>query len=130
MSLIITIPGRPPTPNNRFGNKYAASAVTKHWRHTAKMLGVDARNRAGWIAPAVARVTVTFIVPTHGHRDVDNLVASTKPLTDGLRDAKVLIDDHSGVLEWEKPVVRYMRGVTATEYLIEVIVPPHPVLGL
>jgi Holliday junction resolvase RusA-like endonuclease len=130
VTLTITIPGRPPTPNNRFGNKYAAAKVTKGWRETARLVGIDARNRSGWVAPAVARITVTFIIPTHAHRDIDNLVASTKPLTDGLRDAKVLADDHSGVLEWAAPATRYVRGVTATEYVIETIVPAHPVLGL
>ena len=129
-SLELTIPGRPPTPNARFGNRYAEAAKTRTWRDAARLIGVDAVNRTGWKAPAKARITLTFIVPTHASRDTDNLVASTKPLTDGLRDAKVLVGDNHQVLEWGAPQVEYIRGAAATRYLVEVVIPAHPVLGL
>lgn len=126
----LTIPGRPPTPNNRFGNVYAERATMKRWRQTAWAIGVDARNRSGWVAPAKARVSLVFYVPDVRPRDVDNLFASTKPLTDGLVDAGILIGDKSSVLEWGAPRVEIVRGVRATEYIIEIIEPPAPTLGL
>lgn len=129
-SLEVTIPGRPPTPNHRYGNIWAQRSTEKRWREDARLIGVDAVNRTGWKAPAIARVTMTFIVPTHAHRDTDNLVASTKVLTDGLVDAKVLVGDKHQVLRWGAPQVEYIRGAAATRYLIEVVEPPHPVLGL
>jgi Holliday junction resolvase RusA-like endonuclease len=118
-TLTITIPGRPPTPNARFGNVHAQRREEKAWRQTACRVGVDARNRSGWTAPARARITLTFTVPDRRGRDVDNLVGSTKVLTDGLVDAGVLIGDRSDVLAWGAPRVRIVKGVRATEYLIE-----------
>lgn len=129
-SLELTIPGRPPTPNHRYGNVWAQRREEKKWRDDARLIGVDAVNRTGWRAPAKARITLTFIVPTHANRDTDNLVGSTKVLTDGLRDAKVLVGDQHQVLEWGAPRVEYIRGVAGTRYLVEVIEPAHPVLGL
>lgn len=129
-SLELTIPGRPPTPNARFGNRYAEASKIKTWRSAAMLIGVDAVNRTGWKAPAKARITLTFIVPTHAGRDTDNLSASTKPLTDGLVDAKVLVGDKHQVLEWGAPRVEYIRGVAGTRYLVEVVEPAAPVLGL
>lgn len=128
--LRIRIPGRPPTPNARYGNRGAQWAAQKRWRKTAWAIGLDAVNRSGWVAPGRARVTLIFIVPDHRNRDIDNLVASTKPLTDGLRDAGVIIGDHSGVLVWGAPDVQYVRGVTATDYLVELLELPAPTLGL
>lgn len=128
--LRLTIPGRPPTPNNRFGNVYAERATMKRWRQTAWAIGVDVKNRSGWKAPAKARVTIVFHVPDRRPRDVDNLVASTKPLTDGLVDAKVLVGDKSSVLVWGAPEVVITPGVRATEYRIEILEPPAPTLGL
>lgn len=128
--LVLMIPGRPPTPNNRFGNVYAERSAAKRWRRTAWAIGVDAVNRSGWKAPARARITLTFIVPDNRPRDIDNLVASTKPLTDGLVDAKVLVGDKSTVLEWGAPRTEVIKGSAATVYVIEVVVPPPPTLGL
>ena len=129
-TLRIQIPGRPPTPNARFGNRYAQASETKRWRKDAKLLALDVVNRTGWRAPAKARLLITFIVPDNRPRDTDNLVSSVKPLIDGLVDAKALIGDKSSVLEWEKPAISVVRGVSATEFRIEVIDPAPATLGL
>lgn len=128
--LRLTIPGRPPTPNNRFGNVYAERSAMKRWRRTAWAIGLDVKNRSGWVAPARARITLVFHVPDRRPRDTDNLMASCKPLTDGLVDAGVLVGDRSDVLEWGAPRVEVVRGVMATEYLIEIVEPAPPTLGL
>lgn len=128
--LRIQIPGRPPTPNARFGNRFAQASETKRWRRTAWGIALDVVNRSGWRAPARARLLITFIVPDNRPRDTDNLVSSVKPLIDGLVDAKALVGDKSSVLEWEKPAISVVRGVSATEFRIEVIDPAPATLGL
>jgi Holliday junction resolvase RusA-like endonuclease len=129
-ALRLQIPGRPPTPNARFGNRYAQASETKRWRRTAWGIALDVVNRSGWRAPAKARLTITFIVPDNRPRDTDNLVSSVKPLIDGLVDAKALVGDKSSVLVWEKPRIEVVRGVSATEFLVEVIDPAPSTLGL
>lgn len=129
-TLRIQIPGRPPTPNARFGNRFAQASETKRWRRTAWGIALNVVNQTGWRAPARARLLITFIVPDNRPRDTDNLVSSVKPLIDGLVDAKALVGDKSSVLEWEKPVISVVRGVSATEFRIEVIDPAPATLGL
>lgn len=129
-TLRIQIPGRPPTPNARFGNRFAQASATKRWRADARLIALDVVNRSGWRAPSRARLLITFIVPDNRPRDTDNLVSSVKPLIDGLVDAGALIGDKSSVLEWEKPAISVVRGVSATEFRIEILVPAPATLGL
>lgn len=119
-TLFLAIPGRPPTPNtsSRYGNRFEARRVSNQWRQDACRIAQDARNRAGWVMPARAQLHITFVFPTHGKHDWDNLMASTKPLTDGLRDAKVLGDDSTDYLVSVTLGWRYQRGYAATEYTI------------
>ena len=60
-----------------------------------------------------ATVTVTFVVPTRGRRDLDNLIAAAKPYQDGLVKAGVIVDDNSGVIKtnWS---IEYQKGRSAT----------------
>lgn len=129
-TLRIQVPGRPPTPNARFGNRFAQASETKRWRNDARLIALDVVNRSGWRAPAKARLTPIFYVPDNRPRDTDNLVASIKPLIDGLVDAKALVGDKSAVLVWGAPQVIVARGARATEFLIEVIDPAPGTLGL
>lgn len=119
--LSVWVPGRPPTPNERYGNVHAQRKVTKQWREDARKLGVDASNRAGWRTPAQVRLVITFVVPDHQRRDWDNLVAGTKPLTDGLVDAKVLPDDDVAHVVEVSYRVRLERGIAGTQYVIHAV---------
>jgi len=47
---------------------------------------------------SLASLGVTWRFRVRRYRDLDNLVAGLKPMIDGLVDAGVLEDDHSGVL--------------------------------
>ena len=130
--LVVYVPGRPPTPNSTGGrNSWAAGARERaEWKDTARKLAVDAVNRARWPEAQRVRLTITFVVPTHGRRDWDNLVAGTKPLTDGLVAAHVMSDDSLEVvaelvLRW-----RYERGIAGTEYTVERLEVPQEGLGL
>ena len=65
-----------------------------------------------------ATLAIEFIVPDRRHRDLDNLIASTKPLTDGIVAAGVLLDDSSDVLVSVTYSVTYVKGESATVYTI------------
>lgn len=103
-SIGIVIPGRAPTPNAR-----------RHWRQIA-------RDNAEWKAAALAiasnalrqwegshglkwrpvfhaSVVVTFSLPDRRSRDLDNLIASCKPLLDGIVQAGVITDDSVDVID-------------------------------
>ncbi len=111
----IRIPGRPPTPNAR-----------RHWRttHRDNSLWKEValvRAATGHAPhPVITRATlaIEFIVPDKRHRDLDNLIASTKPLTDGIVAAGCLADDSSDVLVSVTYSVRYEKGESATVYRI------------
>lgn len=64
-----------------------------------------------------ATVRVTFVVPTRGRRDKDNLIAAAKPYQDGLVKAGVIVDDSEGVITnvWD---IVYKKGTKMT--IIEV----------
>jgi len=115
-TLTIRIDGRPPTPNAR-----------RHWRVTA--LDNDtwkgaARTSAlaamppDWATLERCVAEVTFVVGTKARRDLDNLIASTKPLTDGIVAAGVIRDDSLDVLTAVRYGHVYVKGETATIYTI------------
>ncbi len=122
--LVVTIPGRPPTPNARRHWRTTA-ADNKDWKDAAFAAAEAASDGTYWVAPKAARVRVTFIVPTRTRRDLDNLIASTKPLTDGLVACGVLRDDSTEAITEMTFGVEYRKGVAATEYRIEEG-EPHP----
>lgn len=120
--LTIRIPGRPPNPNDshRPGQNHwrQQARITEQWRGDARKLAHAARP-AGWHPLGRAIVRVTFVIPRKGRRDLDNLVASTKPLTDGIVDAGILVDDSTEVIVSLSYDWRYEKGVDATIYVIE-----------
>jgi Holliday junction resolvase RusA-like endonuclease len=123
--LVIEIPGRPPTPNAR-ANWPEQYRERLHWRDVATQYAVAARlkhDAAVRPAPAMtplvlADVEITFVVPTRARRDLDNLIGSTKPLTDGIVLGGVLKDDSTAVIRRMMFDVLYDRGRTATIYVV------------
>jgi hypothetical protein len=96
--ITLEIPRIPPSPNALLGF---------HWRHRH-------RNSAVWQKEIVyalltsgqplqrlpyERARVTIHRQSRGELDPDNLVASTKPILDALRYARVLVDDSPKHLE-------------------------------
>ena len=78
-----------------------------HWAPKAK-LTASYRSECGWRARAQGvyptdadrvRMTITFCPPDARRRDMDNLVASTKALRDGLMDA-LGVDDSKFVVTY------------------------------
>ena len=110
-SLTIDFPWPPDAlrPNARPKLRAKMSAVTHY------------RNDCGWIAKAAMMMPgqpirfplpppvtahVTFVFPDSSRmRDEPNLLASIGPLFNGLKDAGLIIDDHSGVFHLGAPQV-------------------------
>lgn len=102
--LSVTIDGRPPTGNVREG--WQTRARTRRvWREKARLLALEARNAwerehgTRWLTATRCVVSVAFGLPDRRTRDLDNLIASAKPLLDGLVDAGILADDSIGVIQ-------------------------------
>lgn len=114
--LVVTIPGRPPTPNaRRHWRKIAtdnaiwkekafdaaiAAGVAAGWRTVDQWIKVATIGKREVKRPFVlaepmqyAEVEVVIVVPDERDRDFDNGVASVKPLMDACRIAGVIVDD-------------------------------------
>jgi hypothetical protein len=114
----ITIPGRPPTPNSR-RHFMVVAKENRAWADRARAAAIH--STGGNIGPAMkaAELEITFVVATRIDHDWDNLIASTKPLTDGLVLAGLLADDSERVIRRITfPAIRYDRGNAATIYRI------------
>ena len=66
-----------------------------------------------------ATVTMTFVVPTRGRRDLDNLIAAAKPYKDGLVLAGVIVDDDYGHIKSVYPDPVYKKGISMTVIEVE-----------
>lgn len=134
-SIVIRCEGRPPTPNARFGNYHAEASELKRWKVAAEVDATNAINAIGgrraWGAPIeLADVFVTFVIPNRAERDLDNLVASSKPLTDGIVSAGVLAGDSLRHLRRVTYDHRLEKGLQATIYEIREVDPDQPGLAL
>jgi len=103
--IIVEIPGRPPTPNET--NRRVAQArwrERREWRATAHEFANEARlrweRRTGqkWETLPKAAILVRFMLPDGRRRDLDNLIASVKPLLDGIVDAGIIADDSTSCI--------------------------------
>lgn len=131
-TLTIRFEGRPPTPNQRMHYR-AADEIHAEWREAARKVALDRVNRwpAGWGAPiTLCDMHLEFVVPSRGRRDWDNLVASTKPLTDGIVLAGILEDDDLKYFRRITTDWHLEKGLSATVYTITELVPPELQLGL
>lgn len=88
-SMTIKVPGLPSTPNSRM-NWRVKARDQKMWREKSAWIAAEKK-------PFRPMVDVSLQVVRHSAvmMDFDNLVASCKPLIDGLRDAGVIWNDDS-----------------------------------
>lgn len=123
-TLVVTVPGRPKTPNDYRGRQGGGHWRSRHANNqTWKAAGVRAAlevKPADWEPLTRCRLTVEFIVPTRARRDDDNLIAAQKPVLDGIVMAGILADDSNRVIA-ERVYLpqRYEKGVQATVYTFE-----------
>ena len=113
-SLTIRIEGRPPTPNAR--RHWRVTALDNEtWKGAARICALAVKPD-DWEPLTKARAEVTFVVGDSRTRDMDNLISSTKPLTDGLVAAGIIADDSLEVLVSVSYTWEYRKGETATVY--------------
>jgi crossover junction endodeoxyribonuclease RusA len=98
-------------------HRMAEAKITKDLR---SMMHAKARH-----IPEMERceVLLVWVVNTRRRRDEENIVATLKPLCDGLVDAEVVSDDTPQFMRKLMPVIRYEKGAvqrfefTVTEWL-------------
>jgi hypothetical protein len=126
--IAFVLPGRPESPNETRRKHWGARAKDHEiWRRAAFLSATDALRRSGMADDFPlrhARVTLIFVLEA-ARGDLDNLLAGSKPIIDGIsrgmgrpgERGPLLYDDGVGCLE--EIVVRWRRGRTA---LVEVYV--------
>ena len=123
VALEVTLAGIPPGPNQQRGQHWGRIADTAtFWKGQTTTLIREAVRRAQkanhdprfpW--PAVD-VEVTFRYTTANRRDVGNLIASLKPVLDGLVTAGVIKDDSYVYLDDVRAVVQ--RRLAASREIV------------
>jgi len=112
--LVIDVPGLPPSQNARMGFRERARENLK-WKRLVGMLV------AGKKPPSpLLKATGDVVLHSSRPRDHDNLIASIKPLWDGLVEAGVLSDDTWEVIgcptyRWEKAPAKLGHVVITVE---------------
>lgn len=122
-AIAFEIPGRPPNTND--ANRQTPQQkwrIRRQWRElaaehaTAARHTWELRHAEKWQTLGIATLRVTFILPTKGVRDWDNLASSLKPLLDGIVDAKIIRDDSIYVLPHVYTTFEHRPGVSATVF--------------
>lgn len=97
----IEVAGVEPLSLNDRDSRYARARRVADWRE-----------QVGWLAKAQriprldrVHVAMTFRPPNNNRRDADNLVATLKPVLDGLVDAGVVADDNPDHVTWDPPAI-------------------------
>lgn len=129
--LVIRIEGRPPTPNARrpWPMVHRENAV---WKDAGRLVARDAllawqeKHALEWRPVKRCVVSVAFGLPDKRNRDLDNLIASTKPLLDGIVAAGVIVDDSITVIQ-KMEFGAVVNGTTETIFTIDEIELDEPV---
>ena len=123
-AIKIEIVGWPPSANARPGNRHERARITAEWRGDMCTLAgqhrLAWRRRHGqtWEPLKVATMIVTFVLPTKGRHDWDNLVSTLKPLLDGIVDAGLIVDDSIYALPHVYTEFEHRPGVKAIRFEI------------
>ena len=96
--------GLPPNPNEKSKKHWSANAIaTKQWRYDAKIIGLQAKAK---VISGLALIHYHVSLGDQRRHDYDNVLASFKPVQDGLVDAGMLIDD---TIDYVLPIVTFDR---------------------
>jgi crossover junction endodeoxyribonuclease RusA len=113
--MVVGYPGRPLSLNDRF-----------HWRVKAQHVATI-REAVAWTARSLrigqlsnATIQLHYAPGRGGKHDADNLVATSKPAVDGLRDAGVIVDDSTEHITQLMPTIHPGKGHRALWLEIEV----------
>lgn len=111
VTLDVDLDGHPPGPNRRMHWR-AWSREKADWRKWTYIAALAALRSSGYADDFPLRSIVVepvFFFTTNRRRDDDNLIASLKPMLDGLVDAGVVDDDSHGKLLLLLPVTEIAR---------------------
>lgn len=91
--ITVQLPWPPAVLNPNYRSHWApkAKAVRMARAHTAWLVLEQSRKKPGW---AKAAISLTFCPPNKRRRDLDNLIAASKAIFDGIADAIGLDDQH------------------------------------
>jgi len=91
IELTITLPGRPMLPNRRRTLHWSVQAKENRMWRDAVVWSVRATMGPGWPSEPFQKATVDFMCFRSGMQpDHDNLVASIKPILDGLQPPRIV----------------------------------------
>lgn len=107
VSLDVDLDGHPPGPNRRMHWRAWSreKAEWRKWTYIAALAALRSSGYADDFPLASVVVEPIFFFTTNRRRDDDNLIASLKPMLDGLVDAGVVDDDSRDRLRLERPSV-------------------------
>ncbi|MGV0985049.1 MAG: hypothetical protein ACOYB2_10870 [Limnohabitans sp.] len=133
-AITVEVAGRPPTPNSRrdWHQTYRDNQI---WKDRAWIAAMDALQRDLWPVQTTmlagkrpeprliadkpmqfAALDVTIIVPDDRDRDLDNGIASLKPLIDGCVSARIVVDDSTRhLIEFR---VRFVKQARVSKVLL------------
>lgn len=121
VKISLPFPPRELSPNARvhWARKAKVIAAYRQWCGWAARVG-----DTGFLLPSLTlkppvEATVTFVLPDKRRRDMDNLLASLKPMWDGLVDAGLLGDDSHDKLRLSAPQVRVEKGQQYVELALK-----------
>lgn len=103
--LDFTLDGLPRLQTNNYGHWSTRSKAAKEW-HSRVFVAVN-ESESGFSETVLSRASLQFTRYSTTEPDFDNLVASFKPIMDGLTKAGVIADDKPSVIgspvyRWEK----------------------------
>jgi len=106
--------------NDRGRSHWPKTRLTREIRGVANILAREAR------VPALAACTVAlhYVPRDNRRRDTDNLVATLKPLADGLVDAGIVPDDTPGLMGKPEPLIHPANPRDPHLYLVITEVTP------
>ena len=123
IKIILPFPAEKLNPNRRGGRSWQATADEKAEAvQVGKIATLDALKGKRPIIATPVKFSITFYCPDHRRRDIDNLLASLKPLLDGIANATGIDDS---VIEEMQLIKRY----DANNPRVEVDIPAMPSFG-
>lgn len=92
---------KPPLSLNDRRNRYREAELKRTIRFTGGWLA----KKAGIPQLTSIHVQLHYVPVDNRTRDSDNLIATQKPLIDGLKDSGVVIDDSPAYVSWSRPQI-------------------------
>lgn len=115
-SWVLDLPDQPYVSLNSRDHWAVKNRKAQAWRTATRLLALEAK------VPPLASIAVRldYWPKEHRQRDRDNLMAVVKHCIDGLRDAKVIVDDDATRVTFEAPAIHPPRDDRQPLWLLTV----------